>query len=96
MNVYLLSSPTDFKARRAQRPVIVRPLSQVGWAAFVDTAKVIRTPLATRAGWQVDLGAGLRAHLPGTQGTLRLDFARGVRDGRTALSIAWQTAWPGW
>lgn len=53
-------------------------------------------PLATRAALQIDVGAGLRVRLPGTQGALRLDAARGLRDGRTALSIAWQTAWPGW
>jgi len=37
----------------------------------------------------VDAGAGIRLSLPGV-GVLRLDLAHGLRDGRNALSIAWQ------
>jgi hypothetical protein len=27
---------------------------------------------------------------------LRVDIARGVRDGKVAVSAAWQPNWPGW
>jgi len=36
---------------------------------------------------QVDLGAGLRLQLPTQAEHLRLDLARGARDGQVALSI---------
>ena len=65
-----------------QRPLVVRPFTQIGWAAFVDAA-----------GEHVDAGAGLRVKLPGAPGVLRLDAAHGLRDGAAALSIAWQAPW---
>ena len=79
-----------------QRPLMTRAVAQLGWAAFVDVAKAARTPAATDLPMQVDFGAGLRARLPGAPGLLRIDVARGARDGHMAASVAWQTAWPGW
>lgn len=40
---------------------------------------------------QVDAGLGLRVRVPG-EGTLRIDVARGLRDGGTVVSAGWQ-AW---
>jgi hypothetical protein len=40
----------------------------------------------------VDAGAGLRVQVPG-EGVLRIDLARGLRDGAVALSAGWQTGW---
>jgi hypothetical protein len=65
------------------RPIRVAP------AAFVDTARASRGLSASTDRVQVDAGAGLRLSLPGV-GVLRLDVAHGLRDGRTALSVAWQ------
>jgi predicted double-glycine peptidase len=65
-----------------QRPIVVRPFTQIGGAAFVDAA-----------GEHIDAGAGLRVRMPGTPGLLRLDIAGGLRDGRTAFSVAWQRPW---
>ena len=65
-----------------RRRVGSRPVLQVGWAAFVDA-----TPQ------HADTGLGLRVKLPGSPAVLRIDVARGVRDGATALSASWQSAW---
>jgi predicted double-glycine peptidase len=65
-----------------QRPLKARPLARFAWAAFLDA-----TP------HDVDAGAGLRLKLPGAPGALRVDLARGLGDGRVALSAAWQPAW---
>jgi len=37
----------------------------------------------------VDVGMGLRGAYPGRAGALRLDFARGVRDGHFAVSAVY-------
>ena len=65
-----------------QRRVATRPVLQLGWAAFVDATDR-----------HVDTGVGLRFKLPASPGQLRIDIARGVRDGATALSASWQSAW---
>jgi hypothetical protein len=65
------------------RPIRVAP------ALFVDIARAGRGLATTNVRTQVDAGAGLRLSLLG-MGVLRIDIARGLRDGRTALSIGWQ------
>ena len=65
-----------------QQPLVARPLARFGWSAFVDATSQ-----------HVDTGAGLRVKVPGAPGALRVDLARGLRDGRVALSAAWQPAW---
>jgi len=67
----------------------------LGVAAFADAASATRR-LVPGTGSEVDAGVGLRLALPGAAGALRVDFARGLRDGRQALSAGWQRAWPGW
>jgi len=66
-----------------KRPIRVAP------AAFVDIARAWRGLATTARRTQVDAGAGVRFSLLG-MGVLRVDVARGLRDGRTALSVAWQ------
>jgi hypothetical protein len=39
---------------------------------------------------QIDVGAGVRLRAPGLAGTLRVDFARGLRDDAKALTVGWQ------
>ncbi len=66
----------------ARKPVRAAP------AFFVDAARAYRGLDPAIQRWQVDAGAGLRLALPGS-GVLRVDLARGLRDGRTALSVGW-------
>lgn len=64
-----------------------------GAAAFLDTAKPwLPTTEASNAQMLVDVGVGLRMHVSG-QGTLRLDYGRGMRDGASAISMGWQKTW---
>jgi len=63
-------------------------LVRFGWAAFADAARAWRGTADGAA--QVDVGVGLRIRVPGTAGAVRLDVARGVRDGARAISVAWQ------
>jgi outer membrane protein assembly factor BamA len=79
-----------------QHPLLRGPGGAIRIAVFADTARAWRpigdgapSPLHT------DLGIGVRAVLPGSAGTARVDVARGLRDGRVVLSAAWQAPWPG-
>jgi hypothetical protein len=63
---------------------------QLGWALFVDGAESWASGQADRIAWQVDGGAGLRVRGLGIKGQLRIDAARGLRDGDSAISIGWQ------
>ena len=40
-------------------------------------------------------GGGARFSLPGRGGTMRVDVARGLRDGRVVVSAGWLAPWPG-
>jgi hypothetical protein len=69
-----------------EKPLLVR----IGLAAFTDVARVWRPLSSTGAPFQVDVGLGLRLRVPGRRGILRVDYGRGVRDGRDALTVGWQ------
>jgi hypothetical protein len=77
-----------------RKRLIAGPLGQFGFAAFTDMAKLARTNAGSRAPFQIDSGVGFRASLPGVAGLLRVDVARGLRDGHMAVSAAWQPSWP--
>jgi len=66
-----------------KRPVRIAP------AAFLDIARASRGLASSIDRTQIDAGIGLRLSLLG-MGVLRVDLARGLRDGRTALSLGWQ------
>jgi hypothetical protein len=66
-----------------------RYLIRVAPAAFLDIARASRGLTTTNDRAQVDAGVGLRLSLPGMN-VLRVDLARGLRDGRTAFSVGWQ------
>lgn len=70
-------------------------LVSMGVALFGDAARLWK-PLATgtEPSFMVDAGAGLRVALP-WRGRFRADIALGLRDGATALSVAWEAPWPG-
>lgn len=76
-----------------RRPLRSTAAGQIAMAAFSDTARAWRT-VAGEAAWHSDAGIGLRVSLPADAGTLRLDLARGLRDGRHVLSAGWNTSWP--
>ena len=64
-------------------------LARVAPAVFVDAAKATRGLARSDTRLHYDAGAGLRVSVAGT-GVLRIDVARGLRDGRTAFSVGWQ------
>jgi hypothetical protein len=57
-------------------------------AAFIDAGRTART-LRLHAIRDVDVGIGLRVAAPGRAGLLRVDWARGLRDGATAISLVY-------
>jgi hypothetical protein len=57
-------------------------------AVFVDTARAFHQAAGFDARWHVDVGAGVRLNVPGA-GVVRMDLARGLRDGRTTVSVGW-------
>ena len=59
-----------------------------GAAAFVDVAHTDRRAV-DRARTDVDVGIGARLAVPGVSGTIRIDVAKGLRDGATALSFVY-------
>jgi predicted double-glycine peptidase len=59
-----------------------------GAAAFVDAAHTDRRAV-DRARTDVDLGIGARLAVPGVSGTIRIDVAKGLRDGATAVSFVY-------
>jgi hypothetical protein len=61
---------------------------RLGAAAFLDVARVERRAEA-RALTDVDVGVGARLALPGVSGVLRIDVAKGLRDGTTAVSFVY-------
>jgi hypothetical protein len=64
-------------------------LVSIGVAGFLDIARTDRRREAT-AGADADAGVGLRLAIPGQRGLFRVDIAHGLRDGRDAISVAWQ------
>jgi hypothetical protein len=64
-----------------------RPL-RIAPALFVDLARASRGLASFDRRGHADAGAGIRVVMPGA-GVLRLDVARGLRDGSMALSAGW-------
>lgn len=56
-------------------------------ALFVDTARAMRRLDGLPRG-DVDVGVGVRIAIAGIPGFVRIDLAKGLRDGATALSVA--------
>jgi hypothetical protein len=61
---------------------------RTGLATFVDTGLTARR-LSGGSITDVDVGIGLRGAYPGRGGALRLDIARGIRDGHIAISAVY-------
>ena len=76
-----------------RHPVGRRGPITLGLAAFADAAAVWRGDGPRRR--HVDVGVGARIGIAG-EGALRVDFARGLADGRHAVSAGWDLPWPWW
>jgi outer membrane translocation and assembly module TamA len=67
----------------------------LGLAVFADAARVGSSPSTANSAprWFVDVGLGLRVGLPGLADGLRVDWATGLVDGGSAISLGWQRSW---
>lgn len=68
------------------RPLARVSLASLDVALFTDAARAHQLLDDRASDYQIDAGAGIRVHLLGNGPTFRLDVARGLRDGRWALS----------
>lgn len=75
-----------------QRDVFARGLFSIGVAGFADAARAWRRTDQSSSPFHVDAGVGLRLRLAPGRPAIRLDWARGLRDGEAAFSAGWQ-AW---
>jgi outer membrane translocation and assembly module TamA len=66
----------------AGKPLRIAP------ALFVDMARASAGLESSDYLWQTDVGVGVRVAVPGAA-VVRIDVARGLRDGSMALSIGW-------
>ena len=78
----------SIEAQRWLKP-IAQGLLRLAPAVFVDVARATHGLPESDRRLHTDVGAGVRLSLAGS-GVLRVDVARGLRDGRTALSVGWQ------
>jgi hypothetical protein len=62
-------------------------LAWLGIATFLDVAKPDSRRDSAPAALQADVGAGLRLRLPTHAEVVRVDVARGTRDGDMAISV---------
>ena len=73
----------------AQRWWQANTFVRVGGAVFSDLSHIARR--ATGGSWNgVDVGVGARVAVTGMPGLVRVDLAKGLSDGRTALSVVYQ------
>lgn len=79
----------------ATRTLVTWPLMRLDGVVFVDSARAWRS-LSGDERLHVDVGGGVRLRGLVDGGAIAVDVARGVRDGRTALTFGWEQAWPGW
>ena len=82
-----------FQTVEYQHPFKQTLAGTIGMAVFVDAARasggvVTSAPPASN----IDTGIGLRVRLIQGGGVARLDVARGLLDGRMALSVGWSSA----
>jgi hypothetical protein len=76
-----------------QRWFVPDPRLRLGIALFLDAGFARRRLSgATGDATQADLGIGLRFDVPGHDGTLRVDYAHGLRDGQNAVTLSWQSS----
>ena len=77
------------------RPVARLAIATIDAALFADAARGWQLLDSRPSDYQIDAGAGLRVRLSGGP-AFRLDLARGLRDGRWALTAGTVMALPHW
>ena len=77
------------EVRRWAQPVF--RIVGIAPAIFIDAARASRRQTSDDV-WHVDAGVGVRATAAGA-GVLRVDLAKGLRDGETQLSAGWSVGW---
>ena len=88
MRVDQIGRQMVYTSGETQRWWAGKPRLRVGAAAFVDVAQIDRRAVpVSRA--DVDVGVGARLAVPGVSGVVRIDVAKGLRDGSTALSFVY-------
>jgi Papain-like cysteine protease AvrRpt2 len=78
-----------YGSAEGQRWLAQPQLPRIGLAVFADIARASRS-LTPGTTFHVDVGAGLRVRVPGSDGALRIDAGHGLRDGRRAVTFGWQ------
>jgi hypothetical protein len=80
----------------ADRPVRRLGIVVIAAGVFLDGANVMNSAeVSAPDDWLFDAGAGLRLGIgDGGSGVFRIDWARGLTDGRKAVSIGLQREWP--
>jgi peptidase C39-like protein len=76
-----------------QRDVARRAFARLAIASFIDVARAWQRLDHSSSALHVDAGVGLRIRLAPGQPAIRIDLAKGLRDGGTALSAGWQVGW---
>jgi hypothetical protein len=74
----------------AQRDVFTKGLFSAGVATFADVARAWRRADGTSSPLHVDVGVGARLRLAPGYPTLRIDIARGLRDGDVGVTVGWR------
>jgi len=77
------------------RPIGSLRIGRLWWTSFADVAGVASRPFGAEPVVHVDVGTGLRIHVPGFGGVLGFDAAYGVRDAAVRVSATVRRAWPG-
>jgi len=74
----------------------VTPFGRLSVAEFIDTGRAWqRLPGLPASPFHVDIGLGIRLAGSKAGGTVRLDIAHGMRDGRNHFSAGFVKSWPG-
>lgn len=88
MRVDRIGRQITYASGEAQRWWVGKARVRLGAAAFLDVARVDRG-VESRAKTDVDAGVGARLAVPGISGVFRVDVAKGLRDGATAVSFVY-------
>jgi len=77
-----------------EHPLGHSPAGPVSVAGFVDAAQAGQRAGTLTTLLHVDAGIGVRLHARAIAGVMRLDVARGIRDGRMRVSVGLTEKWP--
>ena len=85
-----------FASFTSEQLLKVMKFGRLSVAEFMDTGRAWqRLPGLPASPFHVDLGVGLRLAGSKAGGTVRIDIAHGMRDGRNHFSAGFVKAWPG-